>query len=353
MIHCLLNVWLSLQLTKYVWQNISYFYAGLGVSTPEPPKNQAQAQHPAHTPQVRVSVLQTVSLVAELAPKFTLTLQGPAGREEGWERMGSPSGKHCCSLPGRSLHPFTWGRGCACCFTQLRRWPGFWIGQENLGHTGGSFPIYSAIIFKISHLSMIKTHSKCFFSNKEVRLPLGFLSEIWILEAVLPSGFAVDWSVLTWAVWDPLFTAHSFRAPDTGSTDTLAMTPTILQRASRGIVCMQVCKYQQPIRSKATWVTTTELLNWRHNVTPLGQGWGHFATAVPLDWGVPCCPPSPELLQSHLGVTTWPETWEPLESHQTHQDSAFSLMSGEILLLNKRAQDQNFSFNPGPLLWTH
>lgn len=57
-----------LQLTKYVWQNIAYFYASLGVTSPEPLKNQPQAQHPTHTPKVRVPVLQTVSLVAELLP---------------------------------------------------------------------------------------------------------------------------------------------------------------------------------------------------------------------------------------------------------------------------------------------
>lgn len=167
------------------------------------------------------------------------------------------------------------------------------------------------------------------------------------------TGLAVEWCVLPSAVWDPLFTAHSFRAPDTGSTDPLAMTPTILKQASGGIMWVQVYKDQQPIWSKAAWVIITELLNWRHNVTPLGQGWGQFATAVPVDWGVPCCPPSPELLQPYLGVTTLPDTGEPLEFHQTHQDLAFSLMSGEILLLNKRAPDQNYPFNPGPLLRTH
>lgn len=250
MIQCLLNVWLPLQLTKYVWQRTAYFYASLGVATPEPPKNQAQAQHPTHTPQVRVPVLETVSLVAELAPEFTLTLQGPAGREEGWVRMGSPSGKHCCSLPGRSLHPLTWGRGCAYFFTQPRRWPGFWTGQENLGHTGGSFPIYSAVISKISRLSVIKIHSKRFFQHR-IKNPSGFLSEMWLLKAVLPPGLAVEWCVLTSAVWDPLFTAHSFRAPGTGSTDTLAMTPNILKQASRGIMWVQVYKYQQPTWRKA------------------------------------------------------------------------------------------------------
>lgn len=83
-----------------VWQNIAYFYTSLGLNTPECLKNQAQTEDPTHTPKVRAPVLQTVYQVAALAPKFTLTLQGPAGRGA-WEEgriipLGNTSA-HCQS----------------------------------------------------------------------------------------------------------------------------------------------------------------------------------------------------------------------------------------------------------------
>lgn len=229
-----------------------------------------------------------------------------------------------------------------------------------LNWTGKPWPPWGEFPQALSLKSLTfqwSNHTQSIFSNTEVRIPLGFLPEMWIPKAVLPTGLAVDGVFWLSAVWDPLLTAHSFRAPDTGSNDTLVMIPTTLKQASRVILWLQVYKYQQPSWSRATWVIITELLTWRLSVTPLDKGgcsMGQFATAVPLAWAVPCCPPSPELFQPYLGVPAPPAPWEPSESHQnTPRLGIFARVRRNTAPEQTRAQDQNFSFNPGSLLRTH
>lgn len=186
-----------------VWQNIAYFYASLGLNTPECLKNQAQTEDPTHTPKVRAPVLQTVYQVAALAPKFTLTLQGPAGRGA-WEEgqiipLGSTSA-HCQSdlcIPSPVaedvLSPLARSED-----GQDSEWcQDSEMDRKTLATPGGVSPFTQISSLKSLTFQWSKL-TQSVFSNTEVRIPLDFLTETWIFKAVLTTGPAVEWCVLAY-----------------------------------------------------------------------------------------------------------------------------------------------------------
>lgn len=91
---------------------------------------------------------------------------------------------------------------------------------------------------------------------------------------------------------------------------------------------------------------------------PLGQGWlhygGSFHSSSP---GLSCAllPSFPRALTvSPWGDNTTWGTWEPLEFHQnTPRFGIFAHVRRNAAPEQTRAQNQNFPFNPGPLLRTH
>lgn len=186
-----------------VWQNIAYFYASLGLNTPECLKNQAQTEDPTHTPKVRAPVLQTVYQVAALAPKFTLTLQGPAGRGA-WEEgriipLGNTSA-HCQSdlcIPSPVaedvLSPLARSED-----GQDSEWcQDSELDRKTLATLRGVSPFTQIPSLKSLTFQSSKP-TQSVFSNTEVRIPLDFLTETWIFKAVLTTGPAVEWCVLAY-----------------------------------------------------------------------------------------------------------------------------------------------------------
>lgn len=186
-----------------VRQNIAYFYASLGLNTPECLKNQAQTEDPTHTPKVRAPVLQTVYQVAALAPKFTLTLQGPAGRGA-WEEgriipLGNTSA-HCQSdlcIPSPVaedvLSPLARSED-----GQDSEWcQDSELDRKTLATLWGVSPFTQISSLKSLTFQWSKP-TQSVFSNTEVRIPLDFLTETWIFKAVLTTGPALEWCVLTY-----------------------------------------------------------------------------------------------------------------------------------------------------------
>lgn len=160
MIQCLLHVWLPLQLTKYVWQNIASFYASLGLNTPESLKKQAQTQDPTHTLQVRLLCCKHFIWWLNLpqsSPQHCRAQQA----EEGWViPLGNFYSVHsdlCIPSPVAQvlLSSFL-----------LRNGQDSELDRKSLATLGAVSPFTQVSPLK-PHLSVIKTHSQWFFSKTE------------------------------------------------------------------------------------------------------------------------------------------------------------------------------------------
>lgn len=163
---------------------------------------------------------------------------------------------------------------------------------------------------------------------------------MWILKAVLPTGLAVEWCVLTFRSLSPLVHCSLIYSPWYRQHWHPCHHPNHLKTSFKrdyveAGLQISAAHLKQGCLGGYYWIIKLEA-QYDPSGTRLAALWGAVSTAVPLDWAVPCCPPSPELLQSHLGVTTLLGVLgSPWNSIKIHQDLAFLLMSGEMLLLNK------------------